>query len=60
MTIKGFTDEAHYRSVMKLTLDKIESAFENVDPDVAECSTQFGALTIQFSDKQKCIVSIND
>lgn len=57
MNLKGFTDEAHYRSVMKATIDRIERVFESVDPDVVECTVQFGALTLQFIDKQKCIVS---
>ena len=57
MSLKGFRDEAHYRSVMKETLDRVERAFHDVDPDVAECSVQFGALTIQFPTGQRCILS---
>jgi iron donor protein CyaY len=52
-----FTDEAHFRDVMKRTLDRVEKSFDNVDPDLVECSLQFGALTLQFSDGQKCILS---
>ncbi len=52
-----FRDEAHYRSVIKNTLDRVERAFDDIDPDVAECSVQFGALTILFPDGQRCILS---
>lgn len=55
--MKGFRDEADYRSAMKETLDRVEKAFDRVDPDVAECSVQFGALTIAFPGGQKLILS---
>ena len=55
--IKGFRDEAHYRSAMKETLDRVERAFDSVDPDVAECTVQFGALTIAFPNGQRLILS---
>jgi CyaY protein len=55
--MKGFRDEAHYRSVMKATLDRVERAFDDVDPDVAECTVQFGALTIAFPGGQRLILS---
>ncbi len=42
---------------MKNTLDRVERAFDDVDPDVAECSVQFGALSIVFPNGQKCILS---
>jgi iron donor protein CyaY len=57
MAAGDFTDEAQYRSVMKSTLDRVERAFNDVDPDVAECSVQFGALSITFPNGQKCILS---
>lgn len=57
MAVGNFHDEAHYRSVMKETLDRIERAFENVDPDVAECNVQFGALSITLANGQRCILS---
>lgn len=57
MSLKGFRDESHYRSVMKETLDRIEKAFDTVDPDVAECTVQFGALTIQLPTGARCILS---
>lgn len=52
-----FRDEAQYRSVIKKTLDRVEKAFDDVDPDVAECSVQFGALTIVLPGGRKCILS---
>lgn len=42
---------------MKETLDRVEKAFDNVDPDIAECTVQFGALTIQFPSGARCILS---
>ncbi len=57
MSLKGFKDEADYRSVMKETLDRVEKAFDGVDPDVAECSVQFGALTVLFPSGARCILS---
>jgi CyaY protein len=42
---------------MKDTLDRVERAFNDVDPDLAECSVQFGALSILFPNGSKCILS---
>lgn len=53
----GFENEGEYRNAVQAALKKIEKAFENVDPDVVECSIQFGALTLQFGDGSKCILS---
>ena len=52
-----FKSEAEYRACIKKTVDQIGKAFENVDPDVAECELQFGALTIVFPKGAKCILS---
>jgi CyaY protein len=57
MATGDFKDEAEYRSVMKSTLDRVERAFNDVDPDVAECLVQFGALSIIFPNGSKCILS---
>lgn len=59
MSVKGFTNEAHYRAVMKETLDRVEKAFDQIDPDHAECQSQFGALTILMNKTggQKVILS---
>ena len=42
---------------MKETLDRVESAFDRIDPDLAECNVQFGALTILFPNGSRCILS---
>jgi len=57
MNFKGFESEAAYRAKIKESFDRIERAFEMVDPDLVECSVQFGALTLVFSKGQKCILS---
>lgn len=59
MSVKGFASEADYRAVMKETLDRVEKAFDSIDPDHAECATQFGALTILMNKTggQKVILS---
>jgi CyaY protein len=49
--------EAEYRKKIQETFDRIQRAFENVDPDAAECEIQFGALTVTFPDRTKCILS---
>jgi len=49
--------EADYRKTIQETFEKIDSAFEAVDPDVAECEMAFGALTVRFNDGSKCIMS---
>lgn len=50
-------NEKEFREVVKRSVDRIEKHFEDVDPDVVECSVQFGALTLLFSDKSKFILS---
>lgn len=57
MAAGDFSNEAEYRSVIQSTLSRVEKAFYDVDPDVAECSVQFGALTIAFPTGQRCILS---
>src|SRR5690242_12502853 len=51
------SSEAEYRSRIQKVFDRIEAAFEAVDPDVAECEQAFGAVTITFSDQTRCILS---
>lgn len=57
MATGDFVDEAQYRNVMKETLDRVERAFDDVDPDVAECTVQFGALAVVFPNGSKLILS---
>jgi CyaY protein len=49
--------ETDYRKRVQDTYDKIERAFENVDPDIAECESIMGAMTITFADRTRCILS---
>lgn len=51
-------DESHYRKQVQATLDRVEKAFDDVDPDLAECSQSLGALTIQFPKGARCILSV--
>jgi CyaY protein len=57
MNPKGFESEAAYRAKIKESFDRIGRAFDSVDPDVVECSVQFGALTLLFNKGKKCILS---
>ena len=50
-------NESEYRKRIQGLFKRIESAFENVDPDVAECEQNFGALTVTFADQSRCILS---
>ena len=49
--------EAEYRKRIQVVYDRIENAFENVDPDLAECEQSLGAMTITFADRTRCILS---
>lgn len=49
--------EADYRKVIASTLDRVGKAFENIDPDLAECELRFGILTINFPNRTKIILS---
>jgi CyaY protein len=50
-------DERTYRHLVDETLHHIDAAFEEVDPDLAECSISQGALTILFPGGLRAIVS---
>jgi CyaY protein len=50
-------DEKAYRNLVDATLAHIDSAFADVDPDLAECSISQGALTILFPGGLRAIVS---
>jgi CyaY protein len=50
-------DERTYRHLVDETLHHIDTAFEDVDPDLAECSLSQGALTILFPGGLRAIVS---
>ena len=49
--------ETEFRKVMQTTLDRVEKAFADVDPDVAECEQALGSMTITFADRSRCILS---
>ncbi len=49
--------EVEFRSKIQSAFDQIQAAFENVDPDIAEAEQALGAMTIQFADRSKCILS---
>jgi CyaY protein len=57
MSAQDFASEADYRACIQVTLKGVEKAFEDVDPDVAECDVQFGVLTIRLADNSRCILS---
>lgn len=50
-------DEQHYRHLVDETFKKLDDAFADVDPDLAESTLSQGALTIVFPGGVKCIVS---
>lgn len=50
-------EEADYRKKVQETLSRIEAAFSEVDPDVAECEMIFGALTVTLSNGSRFILS---
>jgi iron-sulfur cluster assembly protein CyaY len=50
-------DEAAYRRLVDETLHRIDEAFEDVDPDLAESTIAQGALTIAFPNGLRAIVS---
>ncbi len=50
-------NEALYRKTIQETLDTIQGAFENVDPDIAECEQALGSMTLTFADRSRCILS---
>jgi CyaY protein len=50
-------DESTYRRLLDDTFHRIDAAFEDVDPDVAESVLSQGTLTIQFADGRRCILS---
>ena len=50
-------DETTFRRRIQETFTRVENAFENVDPDLAECEQSLGSLTITFADRSRCILS---
>lgn len=50
-------DEQTYRQMVDDTFRTIDTAFGEVDPDLAESSLSQGALTISFPGGVRCILS---
>ena len=50
-------DEQDYRHLVDETFRRIDDAFGEVDPDLAESSISQGALTILFPGGVRCILS---
>jgi iron donor protein CyaY len=49
--------ESEYRKRIQVCFDRIEKAFREIDPDVAECEQSMGSFTITFADRSRCILS---
>jgi iron donor protein CyaY len=50
-------DEKRYRHLLDETFARIDRAFENVDPDLAESNLSQGALTVTMRGSQRLILS---
>jgi len=50
-------EEKLYRQLVDDAFRRIDAAFENVDPDLAESTFSQGTLTIVFREKQPLILS---
>jgi iron donor protein CyaY len=50
-------EEKLYRQLVDDTFRRIDAAFENVDPDLAESTFSQGTLIIVFREKQELILS---
>lgn len=50
-------DENEYRKLLDHTLTRIDRAFDDVDPDLAESTLSQGALTIVMRGKDRLILS---
>lgn len=50
-------EEREYRQLVDKAFQKIERAFDDIDPDDAEFVLAQGAATISFRDRSKCILS---
>ena len=50
--------ESDYRKQVELVFNRIEKALESVDPDLVECELTQGSLVLTFTDRSKCILSM--
>ena len=53
----GAMDEKRYRDLLDDAYARVDRAFEDVDPDVAEVSISQGTLTITFFEKQRLMLT---
>ena len=50
-------EESEFRRLASQIYGQVEAAFDEVDPDIAECEVSQGALTIQLANGAKWILS---
>jgi iron donor protein CyaY len=50
-------DEKRYRDLLDDAYSRVDRAFEDVDPDIAEVSISQGTLTITFFEKQRLMLT---
>ena len=49
-------NEVEFRANLEKLLSRIQRSFDEVDPDVAECEVQLGALTVVLPQKKSKII----
>jgi CyaY protein len=57
MGMSEIMSEVEYRKLIQESMDKIDEALADVDPDLAECDQANGAMSIVFQDRSRCILS---
>jgi iron donor protein CyaY len=57
MTMASAMDEKTYRKLLDETYARIDRAFEEVDPDLAEVDISQGTLTISFGEKLRLMLT---
>lgn len=50
-------DDKLYRTLVSQAFEQIQVAFEDVDPDLAECESIQGAITVTLASRSKLVVS---
>jgi CyaY protein len=50
-------DEKRYRQLLDDAYSRVDRAFEDVDPDIAEVSISQGTLTITYLEKQRLMLT---
>lgn len=57
LSLRAPMDESRYLKLADETFRRIADAFENVDPDAAECDVAGDVVTITMRGGKKCIVN---